>query len=158
MIVFTILQSAIIVFSVIYTGRRMKKCEPISWKVKKGMRCYSCAAPLCSDAEETAARLFSETEEFRLCKACEREEKLGVALGSKKTKYINRFKKFCHSDKSYKINIYFAMGLFACIILSVLGKAFWKTDFYGILSFFANAIYWGLFVYRSKICFEEESK
>jgi len=154
MIIFTILQSIIIVAAFAYTTKRIKNCEPVSWRVRKGMVCYSCLATLC-DTEEMSRRLFSESEEFRLCKCCEREEKLSYALGMSKSVYINRLKKFCHSDKSHRSTIYLAAALFACVLISLF---FREWNIFGPISFFINLLYWGFFAYRSKIAFEDKEE
>jgi len=154
MIIFTILQSIIIVAAFAYTTKRLKNCEPVSWRVRKGMACYSCLAPLCG-VEEMSRRLFSESEEFRLCKCCEREEKLSSTLGMSKSLYINRLKKFCHSDKSHRSTIYLAVALFACVLISLF---FREWNIFGPISFFINLVYWGFFAYRSKIAFEDKEK
>lgn len=154
MIVFTILQTILVVAAFAYTTKRIKNCEPVSWKVRKGMKCYSCNAPLCG-GEEMSRRLFSEAEDFRLCKCCEREEKISYTIGMSKAVYINRFKKFCHSDKSHRSTIYLAGALFACAIVSLF---FREWNIFAPISFFINLFYWGFFAYRSKIAFEDKEK
>ena len=154
MIVFTILQTILVVAAFAYTTKRIKNCEPVSWKVRKGMKCYSCNAPLCG-GEEMSRRLFSEAEDFRLCKCCEREEKISYTIGMSKAVYINRFKKFCHSDKSHRSTIYLAGALFACAIVSLF---FREWNIFAPISFFINLFYWGFFAYRTKISFEDKEK
>ena len=154
MIVFTILQTILVVAAFAYTTKRIKNCEPVSWKVRKGMKCYSCNAPLCG-GEEMSRRLFSEAEDFRLCKCCEREEKISYTIGMSKAVYINRFKKFCHSDKSHRSTIYLAGALFACAIVSLF---FREWNIFAPISFFINLFYWGFFAYRSKTAFEDKEK
>lgn len=154
MIIFTILQSILVIAAFAYTAKRIKNCDPVSWRVRKGMKCYSCLAPLCG-AEELSRRLFSESEEFRLCKCCEREEKLSYALGMNRSVYMNRLKKFCHSDKSHRSTIYMALALFACVLISLF---FREWNIFGPISFFINLAYWGFFAYRSKIAFEDKEE
>jgi len=159
MIIFTILQAVLVLAAFAYTTKRIKNCDPVSWKVRKGMKCYSCRAPLCG-AEEMSRRLFSEAEDFRLCNCCEREEKLSSTLGMNKSVYMNRLKKFCHSEKSHRSTIYLAVALFLCLVASFFLKGLTKTEIFVPLSFFINLAYWVFFAYRSKIAFEdkEESK
>jgi hypothetical protein len=154
MIILIIIQTLFIVFSFGYMTRRLKRCEPVSWRVKRGDKCYSCLEPI-GDEEVIS---LSDKEDFRLCRSCERDEKLSFTLGSKRLMYMNRLKRFCHSDKSHRANIYFAIFLFLCIILSVVMKHFAKTDIFTPLSFVGNIIYWSFFVYRSKICFAEKDE
>lgn len=154
MIIFTILQIALIICAFSYTTKRIKNCDPVSWKVRKGMKCYSCLAPLCG-AEELSRRLFSDAEEFRLCKCCEREEKLSYTLGMNKSVYINRLKKFCHSDKSNQSTIYLAAAMLVCMLISLF---FRTADIFAPISFFINLFYWGFFAYRTKISFEDKEK
>jgi hypothetical protein len=158
MIILIIIQTLFIVFSFYYTMRRLKKCEPISWRVRKGSICYSCNASLCDSEADEYSRIFSDAEDFRLCTRCSRDERLSAALGGRRIIYLNRLKRICHSEKSHRINIYFAVFMFLSIFASLGLNHFFHTDIFNLLSFTGNIIYWSFFLYRSKITLLEKGE
>jgi hypothetical protein len=159
MIILTIIQTAFILFSFAYTMRRLKRCEPISWRVRKGAICYSCNASLCDSEEDEYSRIFSsDAKDLRLCARCSRDERLSATLGGRRIYYLNRLKRLCHSEKSHRISMYFMAFMFFGIFASLALNHFFHTDIFNLLPFTGNIIYWSFFLYRSKITLLEKGE
>ena len=148
--------SLLIVFSLYYKSvRTIKKYTSLTWEIKKGIICYSCKEKVSDDEADWMYNLDMNKEDFKLCLACDRDQKLDqfVPVRSLSQKNSNKFKKYLISKKGDKI-LYFYISsfvLFFLIQLSLYLIGFKNSNLFSISTSIINIIYALFFYYKVKI-------
>ena len=109
---------------------------------KNGISCYSCSDPT-SKLEEDPSFISTEKEDFRLCKACEREVRIDNILHGRNL--LLKFKKFLLSDRYNKISVFYALSS----IVFLIPGFFFRYDIFNILSSLVLISHWSLMSYRN---------
>ena len=140
------------------TFYRNRNKECVSFSKKIGTMCYSCSDEIDDvDPMDTYKRIVEDKEDFRLCRACARDEKLGYFIyGNNKDEKINNFKKFLLSNKFKKVNL-------TILILIPLTLAFhyfllyvYKIDGFQLLNYSIVTIFWIVFLYKNKLDYRKK--
>jgi hypothetical protein len=155
----TFLQFFALIFGFIYSIVRVKKLTSITFEVRRGERCYSCATNLEYDElDYTDFAAMLQKEDFKLCVACKREESLDqfVKSGFPDATRINKFKKYLFSKKSDKIVWYFLIAILTSIAIEFISRFVFDIKVFWFLTPILNIIYWSIFCYKSKITYIKE--
>ena len=155
----TFLQFFALIFGFIYSIVRVKKLTSITFEVRRGERCYSCATDIEYDElDYTDFAAMLQKEDFKLCVACKREESFDMFIksGFPDATRMNRFKKFLFSKKSDKLVWYFMFAILGSVGVEIFARFVFDIKVFWLLTPIFNIVYWSLFCYKSKITFIKE--
>jgi hypothetical protein len=140
------------------TFYRNKNKECVSFSKKVGTMCYSCSDEIeDNDPMDTYKRIVDDKEDFRLCKACDRDEKLGYFIyGNNKDQKINKFKKFLLSNKFRKIHLTILILIPLTLSLHYFLLFVYKIDGFQILNYLIVTIFWIVFLYKNKLEYKKK--
>jgi len=154
MITFTIGLTTLflIIFTSSYTFYIIKNKKSIGYDLSTGVKCYNCKSE--TGHERLTYEDISNTNNYKLCKSCERDQKLNNIISKFKFDTI-KFKRFILNDKFYKkIVFYFIIYTIICIIIDLLLFYFFKFTFLvktmNLFSFLFSLIS----LYRTKLVYE----
>jgi hypothetical protein len=154
MITFTIGLTTLflIIFTFSYTFYIMKNKKSIVYDLSTGVKCYNCKSE--TGHERLTYFDISNTNNYKLCKSCERDQKLNNIISKFKFDTI-KFKRFILNDKfNKKIVFYFIIYTIICIIIDLLLFYFFKFTFLvktmNLFSFLFSLIS----LYRTKLVYE----
>jgi hypothetical protein len=155
----TLLQLFAMVFGFVYSIRRMKKFKSITFEVRRGEKCYSCACDV--DHEEFDYSDFKsswEKEDFKLCVPCKREESLDkfIKSGFPDTTLLNNLKKYLFSKRSNRLIWYFMFAVLGSLLIELVARLAFDIKAFWILTPILNILYWSVFCYKSKITYIKE--
>jgi hypothetical protein len=140
------------------TFYRNKNKECVSFSKKIGTMCYSCSDEIeDDDTMDTYKRIVEDKEDFRLCRACTRDEKLGYFIyGNNKDEKINNFKKFLLSNKFRKIHLSILILIPLTLSLHYFLLFVYKIDGFQILNYLIVTIFWIIFLYKNKLEYKKK--
>jgi hypothetical protein len=140
------------------TFYRNKNKECVSFSKKIGTMCYSCSDEIeDADTMDTYKRIVEDKEDFRLCRACERDEKLSYFIyGNNKDQKINKFKKFLLSNKFRKIHLTILILIPLTLSLHYFLLFVYKIDGFQILNYLIVTIFWIVFLYKNKLEYKKK--
>jgi hypothetical protein len=142
----------LIIFIFLYTFYIIKNKKSIGYDLSTGVKCYNCKSE--TGHERLTYEDISNTNNYKLCKSCERDQKLNNIISKFKFDTI-KFKRFILNDKFYKkIVFYFIIYTIICIIIDLLLFYFFKFTFLvktmNLFSFLFSLIS----LYRTKLVYE----
>lgn len=143
----------IIAIAFINFFRSSKNKECVSFSKKVGNSCYSCSDDIEDpDMLDNYKRVINDKEDFRLCKACERDEKLDYFIHGKKTdEKINNFKKFLLSNKFKKINIFLLILIPVTLLIHYFILYVYDINWFYVINYSIVTFYWILFLYKTSL-------
>ena len=157
----TFLQVFTMAFGFAYSIRRTKKYKSITFDVRRGMKCYGCAADLEYDLEK-AFEYFEENsdDKMTLCLACKRDESLDsfIKTGFPDSTRMNKLRMHLFSKKSDRIVWYFLLAILASIAIEIVAREVYDIKVFWLLTPILNITYWSIFCYKTKITYTEEKK
>jgi len=144
-----------VAFITFYKNRN-KEC--VSFSKKVGTMCYSCSDEIeYDDPMDTYKRIVDDKEDFRLCRACDRDEKLGYFIyGNKKEEKINNFKKFLLSNKFRKINLIILISIPITLLIHHFLLFIYKIDDFELVNYSIVTIFWIVFLYKNKLDYKNK--
>ena len=153
----SILNLVLIAVSFITFFRNRNK-ECVSFSKKVGTMCYSCSDEIDDlDPMDTYKRFLEDKEDFRLCRACDRDEKLGYFIyRNNKEEKINNFKKFLLSNKFKKVNLILLIAIPVTLSLHYFLLFVYKINGFQILNYSIVTIFWIVFLYKSKLDYKNK--
>ena len=156
-LIWSILNLVLIAVAFITFYRNRNK-ECVSFSKKVGTMCYSCADEIDDvDPMDTYKRIVEDSEDFRLCRACERDEKLGYFIyGNNKDQKINKFKKFLLSNKFRKINLIILISIPVTLSLHYFLLFVYKINGFQLLNYSIVTIFWIVFLYKNKLDYKNK--
>ena len=156
-LIWSILNLVLIAVAFITIFRNRNK-ECVSFSKKIGTMCYSCSDEIeYDDPMDTYKRIVEDKEDFRLCKACDRDEKLGYFIyDNNKDQKINKFKKFLLSNKFRKINLIILIAIPLTLSLHYFLLFVYKIDEFQILNYLIVTIFWIVFLYKNKLEYKKK--
>ena len=156
-LIWSILNLVLIAVAFITIFRNRNK-ECVSFSKKVGAMCYSCSDEIDDvDPMDTYKRFLEDKEAFRLCRACDRDEKLGYFIyGNNKDQKINKFKKFLLSNKFRKVNLIILIAIPLTLSLHYFLLFVYKIDGFQILNYSIVTIFWIVFLYKNKLEYKKK--
>lgn len=148
----------VLISSAFITFFRNRNKECVSFKKNVGTMCYSCSDEIeDDDPMDTYKRILDNKEDFRLCRACERDEKLGYFIyGNNKEKKISNFKKFLLSNKFRKIHLSLLIAIPVTLSLHYFLLFVYKINGFQILNYSIVTIFWIVFLYKNKLEYKKK--
>ena len=149
-----ILSLLVILFLYTKAFSLIRKNVSLSWKIKKGVLCYSCKERTSENEDDWIYNLDIDKEDFKLCTSCERDEKLGSLIYKNDNhKWVNRFKKYLVSKKSNKMIFIYLGTLFALFTIDLLFHftVLKNIHIFGTTSIILNISYALVFYYKIKL-------
>lgn len=133
--------------------RSTKNKEAVSFSKKVGNSCYSCSDEIeDDDPMDNYKRIIEDKEDFRLCKACERDEKLDYFIYGRNTnEKINNFKKFLLSNKFKKINIFLLILIPVTLLIHYFILYVYDINWFYPVNYSIVTFYWILFLYKTSL-------
>lgn len=135
---------------IIYYFRMIKTTKFISTELKTGQRCYSCKEDIEIDSNEVLDILVHNKNNYRLCKSCQRDEKLDNLINKSKLSRFHKLKLLLVSKEFDKISkiLIVSMLFLLCIDISlnILFNVKWFSYFYNAFL----ACYWLIIIYKHK--------
>ena len=140
------------------TFYRNKNKECVSFSKKVGTMCYSCSDEIKDDDPmDTYKRIVEDKEDFRLCKACERDEKLSYFIyGNNKDLKVNNFKKFLLSNKFRKIHLTLLILIPLTLSFHYFLLFVYKINGFQILNYSIVTIFWFIFLFKNKLEYKKK--
>jgi hypothetical protein len=135
-----------------------KNKECVSFSKKIGTMCYSCSDEIeDEDPMESYKRIVEDKEDFRLCRACERDEKLGYFIyGNNKDEKINKFKKFLLSNKFKTVNLILVISIPVTLSLHYFLLFVYKINGFQLVNYSIVTIFWIVFLYKNKLDYKNK--
>ena len=140
------------------TFYRNRNKECVSFSKKVGTMCYSCSDEIDDvDPMDTYKRIVEDKEDFRLCRACDRDEKLGYFIyGNNKDQKINNFKKFLLSRKFRKVNLLLLISIPVTLALHYFLLFVYKINGFQLVNYSIVTIFWIVFLYKNKLDYKNK--
>ncbi len=135
-----------------YNFYMIKKGKSILYDLSTGVKCYNCKSE--TGHQRNTIEDMSNTKNFKLCKSCERDQKLDNLVNKFRFDKI-KFKKFALSDKFNKKLIFYFLGYIAfCILIDVFLSYFFKVNFMTKTLNLCSLVFSLFTLYRTKLTME----
>ena len=146
-IIFSLLPFAFIVYYMIM----IKNTKYVSMDLRNGEMCYCCKGKMVIDKNDLLNNILNNKSNYRICKACQRDEKLDEIVNHSKLSKINKFKLFLLSEKYDKFSRYLLFSLVFLVsfdlVLKLVFQIKWFTPIYNLYL----VCYWLLMIYRHRL-------
>ncbi len=146
-IIFSLIPFAFIVYYMIM----LKNTKYVSMDLRNGEMCYCCKGKIEIDKNDVLYNILNNKSNYRICKACQRDEKLDEIVNHSKLSKINKFKLFLLSEKYDKVARYLLLSLVFLVsfdlVLKLVFHIKWFTPIYNLYL----VCYWLLLIYRHKL-------
>lgn len=129
----------------------LKNTKYVSMDLRNGEMCYCCKGKIEIDKNDVLYNILNNKANYRICKSCQRDEKLDEIVNHSKLSKINKFKFFLLSEKYDKFARYLLLSLVILLsfdlILKLVFHIKWFTPIYNLYL----VCYWLLLIYRHKL-------
>ena len=146
-IIFSLLPFAFIVYYMIM----IKNTKYVSMDLRNGEMCYCCKGKMDIDKSDLLNNILNNKTNYRICKACQRNEKLDEIVNHRKLSKINKFKLFLLSERYDKFARYLLLSLvffvLGDVVLKMVFDIKWFTPIYNLYL----VCYWLLMIYRHRL-------
>jgi len=136
---------------IIYYMIMVKKTKYVSMDLRNGEMCYCCKGKMDIDKSDLLNNILNNKTNYRICKACQRDEKLDEIVNHSKLSKINKFKLFLLSERYDKFARYLLFSLVFFLLCDfVLKMVFdikWFTPIYNLYL----VCYWLVMIYRHRL-------
>lgn len=146
-VVFALIPFAFIVYYMIM----IKNTKYVSMDLRNGEMCYCCKGKIDIDKNDLLNNILNNKTNYRICKACQRDEKLDEIVNHSKLSKINKFKLFLLSEKYDKFSRYLLFSLVFLVsfdlVLKLVFQIKWFTPIYNLYL----VCYWLVMIYRHRL-------
>lgn len=129
----------------------LRKTKYVTMDLRNGEMCYCCKDKIEIDRNEVLYNMLNNKTNYRICKACQRDEKLDEIVNHSKLSKINKFKFFLLSERYDKFSKYLLFSLVFFVLSDVVLKMVfdikWFTPIYNLYL----VCYWLLMIYRHRL-------
>ena len=129
----------------------VKKTKYVSMDLRNGEMCYCCKGKMDIDKSDLLNNILNNKTNYRICKACQRDEKLDEIVNHRKLSKINKFKLFLLSEKYDKFARYLLLSLVFLVsfdlVLKLVFQIKWFTPIYNLYL----VCYWLIMIYRHRL-------
>ncbi len=136
---------------IIYYTIMVKNTKYVTMDLRNGEMCYCCKGKIEMDRNDVMYNILNNVTNYRICKACQRDEKLDEIVNHSKLSKINKFKFFLLSEKYDKFARYLLFSLVFFVLSDVVLKMVfdikWFTPIYNLYL----VCYWLLMIYRHRL-------
>ena len=129
----------------------LRKTKYVTMDLRNGEMCYCCKDKIEMDKNDLLNNILNNKSNYRICKACQRDEKLDEIVNHSKLSKINKFKFFLLSERYDKFAKYLLFSLVFFVLSDVVLKMVfdikWFTPIYNLYL----VCYWLLMIYRHRL-------
>ena len=146
-VIFTLIPFIFIIYYMIM----VKNTKYVSMDLRNGEMCYCCKGKIEMDRNELLSNILNNVTNYRICKACQRDEKLDEIVNHNKLSKINKFKFFLLSEKYDKFARYLLFSLVILLFLDITLKIVFDIKLFSPIYNLYLVCYWILLIYRHKL-------
>ena len=129
----------------------VKNTKFITMDLRNGEMCYCCKGKIEMDRNDVMYNILNNVTNYRICKACQRDEKLDEIVNHSKLSKINKFKFFLLSEKYDKFARYLLFSLVILVFLDITLKIVFDIKWFSPIYNLYLVCYWLLLIYRHKL-------
>lgn len=136
---------------IIYYTIMVKNTKYVTMDLRNGEMCYCCKGKIEMDRNDVLYNILNNVTNYRICKACQRDEKLDEIVNHSKLSKINKFKFFLLSEKYDKFARYLIFSLVILVFLDITLKIVFDIKWFSPIYNLYLVCYWLLLIYRHKL-------
>ena len=136
---------------IIYYMIMIKNTKYVTMDLRNGEMCYCCKGKIEMDRNDVLYNILNNVTNYRICKACQRDEKLDEIVNHSKLSKINKFKFFLISEKYDKFARYLLFSLVILVFLDITLKIVFDIKWFSPIYNLYLVCYWLLLIYRHKL-------
>lgn len=136
---------------IIYYTIMVKNTKYVTMDLRNGEMCYCCKGKIEMDRNDVLYNILNNVTNYRICKACQRDEKLDEIVNHSKLSKINKFKFFLLSEKYDKFARYLLFSLVILVFLDITLKIVFDIKWFSPIYNLYLVCYWLLLIYRHKL-------
>jgi hypothetical protein len=136
---------------IIYYTIMVKNTKYVTMDLRNGEMCYCCKGKIEMDRNDVMYNILNNVTNYRICKACQRDEKLDEIVNHSKLSKINKFKFFLLSEKYDKFARYLLFSLVILLFLDITLKMVFDIKWFSPIYNLYLVCYWLLLIYRHKL-------
>ena len=136
---------------IIYYTIMVKNTKYVTMDLRNGEMCYCCKGKIEMDRNDVMYNILNNVTNYRICKACQRDEKLDEIVNHSKLSKINKFKFFLLSEKYDKFARYLLFSLVILVFLDITLKIVFDIKWFSPIYNLYLVCYWLLLIYRHKL-------
>jgi len=129
----------------------LRKTKYVTMDLRNGEMCYCCKGKIEMDRNDVMYNILNNVTNYRICKACQRDEKLDEIVNHSKLSKINKFKFFLLSEKYDKFARYLLFSLVILVFLDITLKMVFDIKWFSPIYNLYLVCYWLLLIYRHKL-------
>lgn len=129
----------------------VKNTKYVTMDLRNGEMCYCCKGKIEMDRNDVLYNILNNVTNYRICKACQRDEKLDEIVNHSKLSKINKFKFFLLSEKYDKFARYLLFSLVILLFLDITLKIVFDIKWFSPIYNLYLVCYWVLLIYRHKL-------
>jgi len=136
---------------IIYYMIMVKNTKYVNIDLKTGEMCYCCKGKIEMDKNEVLNNILNNKTNYRICKSCQRDQKLDELVNHSKLSKINKFKFFLLSEKYDKLARYLLFSLVILVFFDITLKTVFDIKWFSPIYNLYLVCYWILLIYRHKL-------
>lgn len=136
---------------IIYYTIMVKNTKYVTMDLRNGEMCYCCKGKIEMDRNDVLYNILNNVTNYRICKVCQRDEKLDEIVNHSKLSKINKFKFFLISEKYDKFARYLLFSLVILVFLDITLKIVFDIKWFSPIYNLYLVCYWLLLIYRHKL-------
>lgn len=129
----------------------VKNTKYVTMDLRNGEMCYCCKGKIEMDRNDVMYNILNNVTNYRICKACQRDEKLDEIVNHSKLSKINKFKLFLLSEKYDNFARYLLFSLVILVFLDITLKMVFDIKWFSPIYNLYLVCYWLLLIYRHKL-------
>ena len=129
----------------------LKNTKYVNMDLRNGEMCYCCKGKIEIDKNVLLSNILNNVTNYRICKACQRDEKLDEIVNHSKLSKINKFKFFLLSEKYDKFARYLLLSLVILLSFDLILKLVFHIKWFSPIYNLYLVCYWLLLIYRHKL-------
>ena len=136
---------------IIYYMIMVKNTKYVTMDLRNGEMCYCCKGKIEMDRNDVMYNILNNVTNYRICKSCQRDEKLDEIVNHSKLSKLNKFKFFLLSERYDKIAKYLLFSLVILVFFDITLKIVFDIKWFSPIYNLYLVCYWILLIYRHKL-------
>ena len=128
-----------------------KNTKYVTMDLRNGEMCYCCKGKIEMDRNDVMYNILNNVTNYRICKSCQRDEKLDEIVNHSKLSKLNKFKFFLLSERYDKIAKYLLFSLVILVFFDITLKIVFDIKWFSPIYNLYLVCYWLLIIYRHRL-------
>ena len=128
-----------------------KNTKYVTMDLRNGEMCYCCKGKIEMDRNDVMYNILNNVTNYRICKSCQRDEKLDEIVNHSKLSKLNKFKFFLLSERYDKIAKYLLFSLVILVFFDITLKIVFGIKWFSPIYNLYLVCYWLLIIYRHRL-------